>query len=201
MSIELKLNTDELVNNLIKSNYLKAMVNPKLPGTFKRGDKFTSKPKYIMIHDTSCLNHTNSALITNSPEVGLGPLKKENIIQSGYSDYNFHYIIDKIGDDYEVISGRPLNVHCDFPDIDESYNDTIHVIILCDLNIDLPDNRMYKVLAYRCLAPLLKMLKIASDPSKAIIFHNEVETKRKDLKCPGDFLAKELLVAQVRRYM
>ncbi len=197
---KLTLNEDTLTKNIIRGNYLMALVNPKLPGAFKRGDKFTSKPKYIIIHDSNCLNHTDAALITTSREPTVGNLKINNIVKNGDDDYNYHFIVDKIGDDYEVIAGRPMNIHCHFDNIDKAYEDSIHVIILCDLNVDMPDNRLYKILAYRCLAPLVKMLKIASDPSKAVFFHDEIETKS-DKRCPGDFLAKELLLSQIRRYL
>lgn len=197
---QLHLNEDKLVNNIIKGNYLMALTNPKLPGTFKRGDKFTSKPKYIIIHDSNCLNHTDAALLTMTSQPSIGSLKVNNIVKDGDSDYNYHFIVDKIGEDYEVIAGRPMSYHCNFDGIDKAYEDSIHVIILCDLNVDMPDNRLYKILAYRCLAPLVKMLKIASDPSKAVFFHDEIETKT-DIRCPGDFLAKELLLSQIRRYL
>lgn len=199
--MELKLNVDEKVRERISQNYLNALVNPKIPGSFNRGDRINSKPKYIVIHDSSCLNNIESALITDSEQIGVGALKIASIRKLGLDDYNFHFIVDKIGEDYEVVAGRPMTVKCDFPDLDPVYQNSLHVIILCDLNIDMPNNRLYKVLSYRCLAPLLKMLKISSDPYKAIVFHRDVETKRKDLKCPGDFLAKEVLMAQVRRYM
>lgn len=199
--LTLKINRDKGVNERIKSNYLMSLTNPKLPASFKRGNRITGKPKYIIIHDSNCLNHTDAALITMTQQPSIGSLKSNTIIKDGDMDYNYHYILDKIGEDYEIIAGRPINMRCDYPDLDSSYADSMHVIILCDLNVDMPDNRMYKVLAYRCLAPLLKMLKISSDPSSAIVFHNELQTKRNNLKCPGDFLAKELLVSQVRRYM
>lgn len=199
MSDELKLNLSQEIRNRITANYLMQVVNPPLPVTFDSRNKLTGKPKHIIIHDSNCLNYATSALIMDGPNTAVGALKVENIVKSGYNDYNYHFIVDRIDKDYEVISGRPINMRCDHPSLDKRYQDSIHVIILCDLNIELPDNRLYKILAYRCLAPLIKMLKIG-EPNGAILFHKDIETKR-DVKCPGDFLARELLVSTTKRYL
>jgi hypothetical protein len=190
---------DPIIRGKIAADYLMQTANPAIPVTFVRQNIMSGKPKFIIIHDSSCLNHSNSALLIDGPASAIGALKVENIVKSNYNDYNYHFIVDRIDKDYEVITGRPMSMRCDFPDLDKKYQNAIHVIILCDLSVELPSNRLYKILAYRCLAPLIKSLRIGSDPSGIILFHKDITNK--DISCPGDFLAREILISQVKRFL
>ena len=196
------LNTDNEIVDNISMKMLNRVSNVPLPARFSRGKRFTNKPKYIVIHDSNCLNHSDSVLNIDSPRTGMGALKINNITKGHHKDINFHYIVDRLGNDYEIISGRPINIHCEHDDVSSQFDSAIHVIILCDLNVEVPKTRMYQILAYRCLAPTIRMLKIGGDPKSVIRFHSDIMKENKDdILCPGSFLAKELLIAQTRRYL
>jgi len=199
--MRLELNEDESVRFQIFSKYLNRVNNVPLPATFTRIERFSNtKPTNIIVHDTGCLNHSDSVLNLDGPNTGMGALKMNDISKDGFKDVNFHFIVDRLGADYEIISGRPISSMCQHSDIDSSFNLSIHVIILSDLNVDIPKMRLYQILSYRCISPLMRMLKIGSDPNGVIKFHSEVTTDKK-IKCPGDFLSRELLVDQARRFL
>lgn len=196
------LSNDPTIMNSISTKMLNRVSNVKLPMTFNRGKRFTNKPTHIVIHDSNCLNHSDSVLDIDSPKTAIGSLKINDITKDKHKDLNFHYIVDRIGPDYEVISGRPINILCEHDDIHSQFKASIHVMILCDLNVEVPKPRMYQIIAYRCLAPIIRMLRIAGDPRTAIRFHSDIMKDNKDdIQCPGSFLAKELLIAQARRYL
>jgi hypothetical protein len=201
MNLEIVLDTEK--QNRILNKFLARVNNLPLPKNLTRLKRFSSKVKHIIIHDTNCLNHSDSMLIVDSPKTGMGSLKAANITRDNLKDLNYHFILDRIGNDVEILAGRPIHSICEHEDIDRSINDSsLHIIILSDLNVDIPKTRMYQILAYRCLAPMIRMLKIGSDPQSVIRLHSEVQTENKDnIICPGDFLVKELLIAQTRRYL
>ena len=196
------LNNDPTIMDSIISKALNRATNVPLPARFSRGKRFTNKPTHIIIHDSNCLNHSDSVLDIDSPKTSIGALKINNITKEHHKDINFHYVVDRLGNDYEIIAGRPINIQCEHPDIPSQYKLAIHVIILADLNVEVPKTRMYQVLAYKCLAPSIRMLKIGGDPKTVIRFHSDIMIENKDnITCPGAFLAKELLIAQARRYL
>ena len=192
----------EIIDEIGKK-FLYRVRNVPLPKTFTKISRFTTRPKYIIIHDTNCLSHADSTLNVDSPDTAIGSLKIKNIAQDSLKDINYHYVVDKIGNDYEILIGRPMNSLCDHKEtIEPQYEFSIHVIYLTDLNVEVPETRFYQILAYKCLAPLIRMLKIGGDPKNVIRFHDEVKTKSfGETKCPGDFLARELLIAQTRRFL
>jgi len=195
------INKDPKIINQIVGKVL-LRTNMPIPNTFKRGQRISNKPTSIIVHDTNCLNHTNSVLKIDSPKTGMGALKMDNVVKNNFKDINYHYILDRLGDDYEIICGRPINMRCEHDDIDKRYADSIHVIILSDLNVDVPKTRVYNILAYRCLAPVMKMLKIGSDPKSVIQFHDDLMIKNENnISCPGEFLSREMLISQTRRYL
>jgi len=114
------------------------------------------------------------------------------------ADINYHYVIDKIKEDYIPIVCRPITYLCDWPDIDVNINNrALHVSLLGSYDIKIPEVRLLEVLAYRLLNPFLKIY--ALNPSR-IMFHNEVSSN-KDLSCPGEFLNKEKIISLVRRFV
>lgn len=200
--MKIQINTNEESINRIYNKYLARMANLPLPKNFVRGNRFSVRPKFIVIHDSNCLNHSDSTLVVDGPQTAMGALKSINISRDSLKDLNYHFIVDRLGNDYEVITGRPINTYCQHDDIDTAFKDSLHVIILSDLNVEVPETRFYQILAYRCLAPMIRMLKMGGNPGSIIKFHDEIKAdKTNNIKCPGDFLVRELLVSQTRRYL
>jgi hypothetical protein len=61
----------------------------------------------------------------------------------------------------------------------------------------VPEKRLYEVLSYRLLNPMLKQFGIS--PNK-IKLHNEVSSND-DLTCPGDFVDRAVIESMVRRFV
>lgn len=200
--MKIQVNTNDESINRIHTKFLSRVNNLPLPKNFVRGERFSVRPTSIIIHDSNCLNHSDSTLVVDGPQTGMGALKSINISRDSLKDINYHFIVDRLGNDYEIITGRPINTYCKHDDIDSPFKNSLHVIILSDLNVEVPETRFYQVLAYRCLAPMIRMLKMGGNPDSIIKFHDEVKTKdSNNIKCPGDFLVRELLVSQTRRYL
>ena len=200
MKIELSENQERILETTAK--FLNRIRNPKMPMALIRNKRFTTRPKNIILHDVNCLNSTNAALNIDGPDLAIGALKVENISIANNKDLNFHFIIDRYDQDYEIITGRPMNCLCHHDDIDSAFENSLHVMILSDLNVDVPSQRFYKILAYRCLAPLIRMLRMGNDPQTVLKYHDDIlKTGTEKHKCPGDFLVRELLVSQTRRFL
>lgn len=169
---------------------MKIPLKPSLM-TIRRG-----KPQWIILHHTSELYVNPEAKIDN-PKFQLGGLIK-GVFELKHADVNYHYVIDKVVDDYQPIVCRPFVYLCDWDDIDPSINNrAIHVSFLGNYDYTIPEKRLYEVTAFRILNPMLKMFKLG--PSR-IKFHNEVSSN-KELTCPGDFIDKEILEATIRRFI
>ena len=150
--------------------------------------------KWIIIHHTAELYPQESARIDNAkfqiPELYKGVLEHKT------GDINYHYVIEKIKEDYHVITMRPFSYLCEWEDIDMNINNrAIHIAILGEYNFKVPESRLYDILAYRVINPLLKLFHL--NPSK-IKLHNEVSSNK--TTCPGEFFDKDILIAKVRRF-
>ena len=151
--------------------------------------------KWIIIHHTIELYKQPLAKIDNSqfqtPELFKGVLEDKS------GDINYHYVVEKIKDDFYPIVTRPFVYMCEWPDISDDINKrAIHIALLGSYSFKIPPKRLYEVLAFRLVNPMLKMFKIS--PSK-IKTHNEISNEKID--CPGDFFDKDILISMVRRFV
>ena len=112
-------------------------------------------------------------------------------------DINYHYIVDKIDEDYQPIVCRPFVYLCDWNDIQPDINNSaIHIALLGSYDFVIPPKRLYEVLSYRLLNPMLKMFNIT--PNK-IKLHKDVSDE--DISCPGDFIDPIVIESMVRKYV
>jgi len=151
--------------------------------------------KWIIIHHTIELYKQPAAKIDNSqfqtPELFKGVLEDKS------GDVNYHYVVEKIKDDYFPIVTRPFVYMCDWPDISPDINKrAIHIAMLGSYSVKVPEKRLYEVTAFRLVNPMLKMF--ALSPSK-VKMHYEVSNE--DIDCPGDFFDKDILIAMTRRFV
>jgi len=152
--------------------------------------------KWIILHHTVELYPIPSSRIDN-PKYQMPGIYK-GVLEQKTADVNYHYIIDKIKDDYVPIICRPFIYECEWPDIHADINKrAIHVALMGSYDFKIPEKRCYEILAFRVLNPFMKMFHIA--PNK-IKFHNEVSSD-KELTCPGDFIDKEVVISMVRRFV
>jgi len=152
--------------------------------------------KYIILHHTVELYPQTEVRIDN-PKYQL-PFIFNGVLEQKTPDINYHYIVEKIKEDYVPILTRPFVYLCDWNDIDVNIsNRAMHIALLGSYDFKIPEKRCYEILAYRLLNPMLKMFGI---PPSRILFHREVSSN-KDLTCPGDFVDKEVVVAMTRRFV
>lgn len=153
-------------------------------------------PKWIILHHTSELYDIPASRIDNSkyqmPGIFNGVLEKKQ------GDVNYHYVVDRVKEDYIAICCRPFVYMCEWDDIHPDINQrAIHVALLGSYDFKIPTKRCYEVLSYRLLNPFMKMYNIT--PSK-IKLHSEV-SDIKDLSCPGVFVDMAVIESMVRRFV
>lgn len=169
---------------------MKIPLKPSLM-TIRRG-----KPLWIILHHTVELYENPESRIDNS-KFQLPGISK-GVLELKHSDINYHYIIDKIDEDYIPVVCRPFVYLCDFPDIDPNINNrAIHVSFIGNYNYKIPEKRLYEILAFRILNPMLKMFALSPNRIK---LHKDVSSN-KDISCPGDFIDESVIESMVRRFI
>jgi len=152
--------------------------------------------KWIILHHTAEMYDNPEARIDN-PKYQLPGLFK-GVLEKKQGDVNYNFVIDMIKDDYVAITTRPFVYVCEWPDIEPNINNrAIHIGLLGDYDIKVPQARMYQVLAYRLINPLLRQH--ALTPAR-LKFHRDVSSN-KELSCPGDFVDHGRVIAQIRRFI
>jgi len=152
--------------------------------------------KWVIIHHTAEMYENPEARIDNSKYQLPGLFK--GVLELKQGDVNYHYVIEKIKEDYVALVTRPFPYLCEWPDIDDNINNrAIHVALLGNYDLKIPEKRMYDILAYRVLNPMMKMFNIT--PSK-IKLHKEVSNDE-DTYCPGEFINPGRIITATRRYV
>jgi len=152
--------------------------------------------KWIILHHTAEIYDIPSARIDNAkyqlPALFNGVMEKKQ------ADINYHYVIEKIKEDYVPIACRPISYLCDWDDISNDINNAaVHVALLGSYDFKIPEPRCYQILAYKMLNPMLKLFHLS--PNK-IKFHRDVSSDKK-LTCPGDFVDQAVVTAMIRRFV
>jgi hypothetical protein len=152
--------------------------------------------KWIIIHHTAEMYPAPESRIDNAkfqlPGIINGVLEKSD------PDINYHYIIEKIKQDYVPMVCRPISSLCDWDDIPDDLNKrALHIAMMGSYDFKVPERRLYEVLSYRLISP---MMKIYGLNPKRVKFHRDVSTD-KDISCPGDFADRGKLEATIRRFM
>jgi len=151
--------------------------------------------KFIIIHDLSCMLEGIDQIKLDSKIPQCSSVRTYNWILNGQTDVNYHFISERLGEDYETIIGRPINRLCEYNDIPEVYNSkAIHIACMGQLDDTNLSQRYYMQLAYRVIAP---QLFIHSIPTTRIYLHSELSTD-KDNACPGAFFMKDKLLNAVK---
>lgn len=152
--------------------------------------------KWIIIHHTSELYEQPEARIDN-PKYQLPGLFK-GVLEMKQGEVNYHYVIEKVKEDYIPIICRPFSFLCEWDDIDANINErALHVALLGNYDFKIPEKRAYEILAFRVLNPSLKVFGL---PPSRIKLHREV-SNNKDLTCPGDFIDPAIIEAMVRKFV
>ncbi len=155
-----------------------------------------SSIKWIILHHTSEIYVNPESRIDNAkfqiPGISKGVLELKQ------GDINYHYILDKIEEDYYPILCRPYVYLCEWDDIHDDINKrSIHIALLGNYDFKVVEKRCYEVLAYRLLNPMMKLFGIT--PNK-IKLHKDVSNNN-DISCPGDFVDPIVIESMVRKFV
>lgn len=159
--------------------------------------KYSQKThKYIIIHHTDELNLNTGNVILDKPSFQLNSLAKS------YYDLDkmmlpYHFIIEKVGDEFHIIVGAPLLTKHEFLDMDDKYQNGIHIALLGNYNMDTVDLRLYDVLNLKLIAPMIKTFNIQEDN---ILKHSDISFIP-DNKCPGENFNLAKLKNSLRSHM
>lgn len=157
--------------------------------------KIRRRTKWIVLHHTAEIYDIPASRIDN-PKFQMPGIFK-GVLEKKQGDVNYHYIIDKIDEDYVPVVCRPFVYLCEWDDIYPDINNAaIHIALMGSYSFKVPERRCYEILSFRVLNPLLKMLHLA--PAR-IKFHRDVTDE--DIDCPGEFVDNAVIEAMVRRFV
>lgn len=152
--------------------------------------------KWIIIHHTSEMYENPEARIDNTKYQMPGIFK--GVMELKQGDVNYHYVVERIKEDFVAIATRPFVYLCEWPDIDDNINNrAIHVALLGNYDLKIPPKRLYDILAYRLLNPMMKMFNITPNRIK---LHKDVSND-KDVYCPGEFVDHGRIITATRRFV
>lgn len=159
--------------------------------------KIRRKPiRYIVMHHTAELYVQPESKIDN-PKYQLPGLFK-GVMEMKEGDINYHFVVERVKDDYIPIVCRPFSFLCEWDDIDANINDrALHVALLGNFDFKIPERREYEVLAFRVLNPMLKLF--GMHPSR-IKLHRDI-SNNEEITCPGEFIDRAVIEAMVRRFV
>jgi hypothetical protein len=152
--------------------------------------------KWIIIHHTVELYDNPEARIDNQkyqmPGIFKGVMELKDV------DVNYHYVIEEIKQDYVAIATRPIPYICDWDDIPNDINErAVHIALLGNYDFKIPPKRLYEILSYRLLNPMMKMYNIT--PSR-IKLHKDVSNDD-TVYCPGEFVDKDDIITFTRKFV
>jgi len=150
---------------------------------------------WVIIHHTAEMYDRPEAKI-DSPMYQL-PALFSGVMEKKQGDVNYNYVVEKVKEDYIAVVTRPYVYLCDWPDIPENINNSaVHIGLMGSYDFKIPEKRMYDVVAYRLINPMLKSFGLS--PSR-IKLHKEVSNE--DISCPGEFIDKGRIITTVRRFV
>ena len=162
---------------------------PKLLPTIRK------RFRYIILHDATCQFEGITELMHDTQKYQIGKMKSSNFILNAEFELPYHFVVDKIMDDYETIVARPLFARCEYDDIRPPYEHSIHIGTVGDFHGENPGERYYQQIAYRIVIPMMKTFRI---PPSNILLHHEISESEES--CPGPYFRKELLMAYVKSW-
>jgi hypothetical protein len=152
--------------------------------------------KWLIIHHTAEMYKAPDVRIDNTKYQTPGIFN--GVLELKQADVNYHYVIEKIKEEFVVITTRPFPYLCEWPDIPDDINKrALHIALLGNYDFKIPDKRLYDIMAYRVLNPMLKMFGI---PPSKIKLHKDVSTD-KEVYCPGEFVEIDRIITSVRRFV
>lgn len=161
---------------------------PYKPALLSKGPK---RYKYIILHDINCMGKNNNEFKVDRTLAQTGKLRSRFKVEKKYDELPYHFVCEKVGDDYETIVGRPLQFSCEYSDINYSFGHfAVHILVMGNFNIIDAETRMYQQICYRAISPMIRFFRIQRSN---VLLHGELSTEQLD--CPGFNFDKNQLKA------
>lgn len=169
---------------------------PIRPSELNYADKW---PKYIVIHHTEELDIKDGAVKYDLPKVQIQRLQQNVYRKYQKTQLPYHFVVDKLeNNDYTIHIGKPLlTISDEFLDLDDEYLEGIHIALIGDYNNDIPDDRLYHILAFKLIIPLMKMLRINENN---VVRHSDVSLDPENT-CPGSIFNLAKLKSFIKNKM
>ena len=154
---------------------------------------------FIIIHDTNCQWEMSDYYKIDKGMFQAGPMRARFRNEKHYDEFPYHFIVERIGENFQTIVGRPLQYSCknEYPDIDTYYSKYgIHVCLMGNYNGNFVLPKMYQQLAYRVICPMMKAYRITKS---RILTHGEISKEHPD--CPGFNFSKQTLFAFMTKFL
>jgi len=152
-----------------------------------------ASPRHIVIHHS--VEICPGVPIDNAT-FQTGKFQQKSYIFTKPKLKGYHIVFEKITDEYYPILSQPLFTKCLWPDVDDVYENSIHIGILGDYDFEIPSDRLYDVLSFRVLVPICRGFRI---PIENIVLHRDI-SKKKDLTCPGMMFERIRLIKAFRTH-
>ena len=139
------------------------------------------RPEKIIVHHSAT---------KDSGTVSWGAIRRYHMETNGWSDIGYHAGVELVGDQYEVMLGRALDVPGAHT-VGQNFR-SLGVCFVGDFDAQEPTQKLLEVAAFRVLAPWCKKFDI---PIDAIVGHRDFAPKT----CPGKLFSIERLREAVRK--
>ena len=166
------------------------------PSMLERGPR---RYYYIIIHDTSCQWPNYDMYKIDKNTFQAGPMRARFKAEMHWYETPYHFICERIGQNYQTVLGRPLQYASfdAFPDINRGICEhSIHVCLMCNYNVLGQTSQLYQQLCYRVLCPMMKAYRISR---KRIFLHGELSDEHPD--CPVYRFSKSAMYAYMAKYL
>lgn len=169
---------------------------PYKPVFLTRGPK---RYKYVVIHDMNCQMHLLNKFKIDNDQFQTNDSRAELYKNKKYYELPYHYVCEKIKDDYQTIVARPLQFSCEteYPDLDKLYGRFgVHICVMGNFNIIGTEPRLLQQICYRALTPVMKIYGIMKSN---VYLHGELSSENID--CPGYNFTKQKLMAYISPFL
>lgn len=154
---------------------------------------------YIIIHDCNCMAERFPEFKIDNVQFQTNRLRGRIFQDKKLFELPYHFVCEKVIDDWQTIVGRPLQYSCEdvYTDLDKNFSRFgIHICIMGNFNYMASETRMYQQICYRALTPVMKQYRI---PKGNIFLHGELNPQKLD--CPGFNFSKQHLKAYIQPFL
>ena len=155
--------------------------------------------RYIVLHDTNCMCAEFNEFKVDRSVFQTNQLRERMRQKNKWYELPFHFVCERILDDYQTIVARPTQYSCEdcYPGMDKLYSRFgIHICIMGNFNVLTGEPRMYQQLCYRAVSPVMRQYRI---PRGNIFLHCEVQPDQ--IQCPGFNFSKDHLKAYIQPFL